>query len=85
MSDSVSCALLEAAYIRLVANLEARKLTPDLKSSALEALTRAKAMIEQDPVWVAGEFDRIAAITDDHSDDTVDAAAAHDPDPLSLK
>lgn len=69
MSADASRAVLESAYHRLAAEVEARHVTPEhLKSAALDALARAKEMIERDPQWVAGELDRINAITEDYDD-----------------
>ena len=45
-------------------------MTPEhLKLAALEALARAKDMIETDPDWMARELDRINAITTQEAED----------------
>ena len=70
MSDSAAHAVLEAAYDRLVSQVENRPVTPEhLKSAALEALARAKDMIEKDPDWMARELDRITAISAQEAED----------------
>ena len=53
-------AVIEQAYARLRETLEAKDVGVDgLKTAALEALALAKAQIESDPEWLAGELDRL--------------------------
>ena len=85
MSDPASRAVLETAYNRLVASLEARQRFPaHLKSAALDALARAKELLEKDPAGFASELDRINAIAAGHKDDE-EASAGDSADSLVVK
>ena len=85
MSDPASRAVLETAYNRLVASLEARQSFPaHLKSAALDALARAKELLENDPDGFASELDRINDIAAGHSDDE-HASADDSADALVVK